>query len=127
MKPKTGEIEAVKKLRADLAFSESQSRTREAAVVIITQDVARQLLMEIETLDSLNKKYFQRLLKKRRGRRVKDWRKKVLQDQALMGALRKEIRDVINWWWDGESDFPTCLEGATDGVMKILQKPIRKK
>jgi hypothetical protein len=35
-------------------------------------------------------------------------------------ALRKKVRDAINWWFDGESDYQTCLERSTDDVLNAL-------
>jgi hypothetical protein len=43
-------------------------------------------------------------------------------------ALRAKVRQAINWWWDGESDYHTCLERSTDDVLKTLGiKPLSPK
>jgi hypothetical protein len=41
--------------------------------------------------------------------------------------LRAEIRQVINWWMDGESDFQTCLERTTDDVLSVLRVTNKKR
>ncbi len=39
---------------------------------------------------------------------------------SVRAKLRPRIRQAINWWFDGECDFRTCLERSTDDVMTVL-------
>lgn len=40
--------------------------------------------------------------------------------------MRAKVRQAINWWFDGESDFNTCLERSTDDVMKLFGFPAKR-
>lgn len=37
-----------------------------------------------------------------------------------VARMRRKVRGIINWWFDGESDFKTCLDRSTDDVMKAF-------
>lgn len=52
---------AAKKLTDDLAFAKSQERDGRECVVITDQATVRGVLLEIEDLDNLNRKYFTEL------------------------------------------------------------------
>lgn len=54
-------ISAVKKLTDDLAFAKSQERNGRECVVITDQATVRRVLLEIEDMDALNRKYFAEL------------------------------------------------------------------
>jgi len=47
----------------------------------------------------------------------------------VRARLRPKIRQAINWWFDGENDFNTCLERSTDDVMAVMGivQPRRKR
>jgi hypothetical protein len=54
-------ISAAQKLADDLAFAKSQERDGRECVVITDQATVRGVLLEIEEVDALNKKYFTEL------------------------------------------------------------------
>lgn len=45
---------------------------------------------------------------------------------AAEEKMRAKVRLAINWWFDGESDFQTCLERSTDDVMKLFGFPAKR-
>lgn len=38
----------------------------------------------------------------------------------VIARLRPQVRQAINWWFDGESDYATCLENSTDAAMAAM-------
>lgn len=61
----SNEIEAVKKLRSDLEFARSQAKDGQECAVITDAQTVGVVLIEIETLDRLNRQYFGQLHKKK--------------------------------------------------------------
>ncbi|MDE2106859.1 MAG: hypothetical protein KGL39_57115 [Patescibacteria group bacterium] len=47
-------------------------------------------------------------------------------DPASLAAARERVRHAINWWWEGESDFATCLERSTEDALKALHPALGK-